>query len=79
MLRREALQLLALELSDGLPFGERLRHWLAIHLGKLRLVVVSLEVRRTTGHAEKNHTLCLGGVVRSNGPLGESGLEGLVG
>jgi hypothetical protein len=45
MLGAEALELLVLELGDGLALGERLGHGLAVHLRELRLVVEQLEVR----------------------------------
>ena len=59
VLRRQALELLILKLRDRLPLGERLRHRLAVHFGELRLVVERLQVRRSAGHVEVNHALCL--------------------
>ena len=60
MLRRKALELFTLQLCDGLPFGERSRHWLAVHLGKLRFVVERFEMGWAACHAEKDDTLCFG-------------------
>ena len=46
MLRSQALEgvLLALQLGDGLPLGNRLGHIFPVHFAELRLVVQSLEV-----------------------------------
>ena len=57
MLRTEALERLTLELGDLLPLREALRHRLAIHGGKLRLVVERVEVGHAAGHVEPDHPL----------------------
>ena len=57
VLRRQAGELLALQLRDRLALGERLGHRLAVHLGQLRLVVERLQVRRPAGHVEIDDAL----------------------
>ena len=80
VLRGEALQLLALELGDRLPLGERLGHRLAVHLGQLRLVVERLQVRRPAGHAQEDDPLGLRGEVQrvddapASGPAPSAGV-----
>ena len=63
-LRREAHQLLALQLRQLLPLRERLRHRLAVHRGQLRLVVERLEVRRPAGLVQEDDALGLRGVMQ---------------
>ena len=64
VLRGEARQLLALQLSDRLPLREGIGHRLAAHFDQLRLMVERLQVRHSTGHHEEDHSLCLGLKVR---------------
>ncbi len=51
------LELLSLQLGDGLALGEGLRHGLAVELVELRLVVEGLEVGGSARHAEENDAL----------------------
>src|SRR6185436_19324038 len=57
MLRPKADERLALQLRNLLPFGERIRHGLAMHFGEFRFVVERLNMRRPARLIEKNHAL----------------------
>ena len=59
ILRGEAFERLPLELGDWHPGRERAGHRLAVHIGQLRLVIQSLQVRRSAGHTEEDHPLGL--------------------
>ncbi len=75
----ERPQLLALKLGDGLPFGVRLGHRLTVKLVQRRLVVERFEMRRPTGHAQKNHALRLGGQVWQPGEAAIAGRQARAG
>jgi hypothetical protein len=53
-LRPIADQLLPLKLCNLLPARERFRHWLAVHLRQLWLVVEGLELRGSSGLVEED-------------------------
>jgi hypothetical protein len=57
MLRRKAIELLTLKLSDLLSLRNRLRHCLAMHLSQLGLVIKRLQVGHSTGHVQPNDPL----------------------
>ena len=59
VLGAEAIELLALQLSDRLSLGIGLGHRLAVHLTELRLVIEGLEMRRSAGHVEMDNPLGL--------------------
>ena len=59
MRRTEAFELLILELRDGLPFGERLRHRFPVHLRQLGFVIQRFQMRGATCHAEVDNPFCL--------------------
>jgi hypothetical protein len=57
MLRRKAIELLTLKLSDLLSLRNRLRHCLTMHLSQLGLVIKRLQVGHSTGHVQPNDPL----------------------
>src|SRR5262249_55579471 len=64
MLRAEYAQRRILQLSDGLAFGEALRHGLTMQFRQLGLIVEGLQVRRAAGHIELDDALDLGRIVK---------------
>src|SRR3982751_3466634 len=64
MLRSEADQRPALQLSDLLTFRQRLRHGLAVHLAELRLIVERFKMRRSACLIKKDDTLRSRGMMK---------------
>jgi hypothetical protein len=64
------LKSLSLKLCDGLALREGFRHDLPVELIELWFVVECLEMRWSSGHAEKDDALCFGRVVREAGQAG---------
>ena len=60
----EDLELLALQLGDGLPLGEGLRHCFAVEAVELGFVVEGFQMRGTSRHAQEDDPLRLGREVR---------------
>ena len=69
------LELLALELRDGLALGEGLRHGLAVQFIELRLVVEGLEVGGSAGHAKEDHALDTLLMMRESGQATVGGVD----
>ena len=64
------LELLALELSDGLTLGKGLGHRFTIQFVELWFVVEGFQVGRSTGHAKKDDPFHLGWVMRNSREAG---------
>ncbi len=56
-LRRQAGELLPLQLRDRLAIRKGGGHWLSMQVGQLRLVIERLQMRRAAGHVEMDHAL----------------------
>jgi hypothetical protein len=67
VLRREAFEILALQLRDGLAFCKGFRHGLSVELGEFGLVVEGFEMGRAACHVEMDDAFCLRDAVRRIG------------